>query len=239
MPQKPQTIHRCILQSQETAAATNGITCHVCGFDYDTYHRYLQHLIDASCLTQIKTSSNSSKSEASGSGSGINSTIVNLCPHFAAATQTTPIPAEEHLLDQATLATLKVELATLLSGLVGSATLQDLGYPNKDILDILHYLIPPKGDSCSMDATCSRLEAILNPVQLKYRKLKSELASARLCTVQLLEMCLPERRLWRIRRWDEKPVETILAEIIQSASSSSASEITSPAAAVQPIVILD
>ena len=55
---------------------------------------------------------------------------------------------------------------------------------------------------------------MLNHTQVKYRKLKSQLAVARLNTVRLLEICLPDQRLWKQNKWLEKPVETVLAEII-------------------------
>ena len=55
---------------------------------------------------------------------------------------------------------------------------------------------------------------MLNHTQVKYRKLKSQLAVGRLNTVRLLEICLPDQRLWKQNKWLEKPVETVLAEII-------------------------
>ena len=123
------------------------------------------------------------------------------------------------------MATLKVELASLLAGLLGEGRLTALGYPDTDILSILKSLLQMTQslenheDNCG--SSCNRLEFVLNPTQVKYQKLKCQLAVARLNTMRLLEICLPDQKLWREKKWTEKPVEVVLAEIIKEANSSS------------------
>ena len=191
------------------------ITCHVCGFDYHSYQAYLHHLFDASCAQRKPSSAaiEQRKKEVK-----VNHVWTNLCPHFAAATQSnTSITLDDFLYDEATLATLKIELTSLLTGLLNEKRMAAIGYPEKDILTILKSLLKmaqcqPVQEGCS--PACARLESVLNHTQVKYRKLKSQLAVARLNTVRLLEICLPDQRLWKQNKWLEKPVETVLAEII-------------------------
>ena len=74
------------------------------------------------------------------------------------------------------------------------------------------------------------LESVLNSTQVKYRKLRSQLAAVRLNTVRLLEICLPDPRLWKQNKWHEKPIETILAEIISGDAKTSLNS---------PVILLD
>lgn len=165
-------------------------------------------------------------------------TISTLCPHFAEATQTSEaIGLNEFLHDQSLLATLKVQLATLLAGLMGEEKLTALGYPDKDILFVLKRVLEmakcqvvEANEFCT--SVCQKLEVVLaNPTQVKYRKQKCELSAARLNISRLLEICLPDqdsshgRHGWRHQQRSEKPIEDILNQIIQSGHVS-----TTPAA---------
>ena len=150
-------------------------------------------------------------------------TISTLCPHFAEATQTSQaIGLNEFLHDQTLLATLKVQLATLLAGLMGEEKLTALGYPDKDILFVLKRVLEmakcqvvEANEFCT--SVCQKLEAVLaNPTQVKYRKQKCQLSAARLNISRLLEICLPDQGVWRHQQWSEKPIEDILHQIIQS-----------------------
>jgi hypothetical protein len=145
--------------------------------------------------------------------------LTSLCPHFAAATQTSPVSLNEFVADQAILATLKVQLTTLLVGLLGEDRLTALGYPDKDILPVLNsvlemaccrWLEPTEG--CT--SVCPRLEVILAPNQVKFRLLKCQVKVARANIGQLLEICVPDKRLWAQNKWNDKPIEVILSEII-------------------------
>lgn len=149
----------------------------------------------------------------------VEATLTSLCPHFAAATQTSPVALSEFVSDQAVLATIKVQLTTLLAGLMGEEKLTAIGYPDKDILTILNCLLqmarvqvlePTEG--CT--SVCPRLEAVLAPNQVKYRLLKCQLTVARMNIARLLEICVPDKRLWGRNKWTEKSVEVILNEII-------------------------
>ena len=143
-------------------------------------------------------------------------TIATLCPHFAEATQTSTVGLNEFLGDQTILSTLKVQLATLLAGLMGEEKLTMLGYPDKDILMVLKSVLQmakcqvvESNEFCT--SVCQQLEAVLAPTQVKYRKQKCELAAARLNIRRLLEICLPEHR------WSKKTaIEDLLGQIIQS-----------------------
>jgi len=232
MLKRPQTIHRCILQREQTNGAQDlAITCHVCGFDYHSYQAYLHHLFDASCAQRKPSSAaiEQKKKEVK-----VNHVWTNLCPHFAAATQSnSSITLDDFLYDEATLSTLKVELLSLITGLLGEHRMVALGYPEKDILSILKSLLKmaqcqPVQESCS--PACARLESVLNSTQVKYRKLRSQLAAVRLNTVRLLEICLPDPRLWKQNKWHEKPIETILAEIISGDAKTSLNS---------PVILLD
>lgn len=232
MAKRPQTIHRCILQRQQTTSGSQdlAITCHVCGFDYHTYQTYLHHLFDSSCAQRKPSSAAIEKKKKE---IKVNHVWTNLCPHFAAATQSQSISLDDFLYDEATLSTLKVELASLLTGLLGEHKLVAIGYPEKDILTLLKSLLKmakcqPVQESCS--PACARLESVLNQTQVKYQKLKSQLAAARLNTVRLLEICLPDQRLWKQNKWHEKPIETILAEIISGDANTSLHS---------PVILLD
>lgn len=240
---RPQTIHRCILQNQRSSTETPiNITCHVCGGDYETYQIYLQHLFDGTSCGQKKKSTPSKLSPPlvtmTTTSNPLPSTSAlknrelsmnhlyswtNLCPHFAAATQTRPIPLDDFLYDQATLATLKIELASLIAGIIGEDKLTSLGYPDTDILSIAQTLLQMTQGSCrrveeGCSGACVRLESVLNTTQLKYQKLKTQLAVGRLNTMRLLEICLPNQRIWSEKKWLEKPMEVILGEIIHEAA---------------------
>lgn len=170
----------------------------------------------------------------------MNHLYTNLCPHFAAATQTRPIPLDDFLYDQATLDTLKIELASLIAAIIGEDKLTNLGYPDTDILSITQTLLQMTQGSCrrveeGCSRACTRLEAVLNSTQLKYQKLKTQLAVGRLNTMRLLEICLPDQRLWSEKKWLEKPMEVILAEIIHEAAAAQPNVNKDPSS----VIILD
>ena len=90
----------------------------------------------------------------------MNHVWTNLCPHFAAATQSnTSITLDDYLYDEATLSTLKIELTSLLTGLLNEKRMAVIGYPEKDILTILKSLLKmaqcqPVQEGCS--PACAR-----------------------------------------------------------------------------------
>ena len=203
------------------------IACHVCGFEYPQYQAYLNHLFDASCTQQQQKQQHSPTSVSTSAAIEkkkkeiqVHHVWTNLCPHFATATQSKSISLDDFLFDEASLATLKVELTSVVAGLLGEGQLTALGYPDKDIFHILEVLLNMAGcrgakEECN--SACSRLETVLNPTQLKYRRLKAQLAASRVNSLKLLEICLPDQKLWRRNNWTDKAIETILAEIITQA----------------------
>ena len=164
---RPQTIHRCILQRQQMTSGGQdlAITCHVCGFDYHSYQAYLHHLFDASCAQRkgpsgAKLPRSEHAIEQKKKEVKVNHVWTNLCPHFAAATQSnTSITLDDYLYDEATLSTLKIELTSLLTGLLNEKRMAAIGYPEKDILTILKSLLKmaqcqPVQEGCS--PACAR-----------------------------------------------------------------------------------
>ena len=158
----------------------------------------------------VQNSSSLSKVEAS---------VANLCPHFATATQQNLVTLQEFITDQTKLSNLKGQVTTLLAGLMGEERITALGYPDKDILNILKQLLemarcPTLESTEGCTSVCGSLETILSPNQVKYRLLKCELIVARMNISRLLEICIPDKEVWCRNRWSEKPIEDILSEII-------------------------
>ena len=158
-----------------------------------------------------------------GNGSGrlsrIEASVANLCPHFAAATQQTPVTLKEFVDDQAQLSHLKGQMTTLLAGIMGEEKLTALGYPDKNSLHILKTLLemarcPILHSTEGCTKVCRRLETILSPIQVKYRLLKCELIVARMNINRLLQICIPDKEVWMRSKWHEKRVEDILSDII-------------------------
>ena len=162
------------------------------------------------------------KSPNFGGGGGlsrIEASVANLCPHFAAATQQTPVTLKEFVDDQAQLSHLKGQMTTLLAGIMGEEKLTALGYPDKNSLHILKTLLemarcPILHSTEGCTKVCRRLETILSPIQVKYRLLKCELIVARMNINRLLEICVPDKEVWMRSKWHEKRVEDILSDII-------------------------
>lgn len=231
MVQRPQTIHRCLLQRNRPTEGVGDcqISCHVCGLDYPRYQAYLNHLFDASCGQRERLTALSVPSggllEKKKEEVGVHHLWTQLCPHFDAATGSRPLTLDDFLFDQSSLATLKVELASLMMMLLGQNRLIALGYPDKDILSLLANVLKQAGSGSSSgkeecSSACTRLETVIHPQELKYRRMKARLASARIDTHRFLEICLPDERLWRRRDWRQKSIETILAEILSQAAPS-------------------
>ena len=247
---RPKTIHRCILQrtspneeqqQRRGGMGVNTIDCHVCGSRYESYANYYTHLLDEACVQRRESRGTDHNDNRKRTVQEVKpkvrlvkklrvkqpseaSNITNLCPHFAEATQTSPISLNEFLSEQTVLATLKVQLATLLAGLMGEEKLTALGYPDKDILFVLKTVLEMA--KCQVveanafcTSVCQKLETVLAPTQVKYRKQKCELSAARLNIGRLLEICLPDQHVWKHQHWSEKPIEDILNQIIQSGVS--------------------
>lgn len=150
-------------------------------------------------------------------------TAANVCPHLASATLPA-ISLSEYAADQATLATLKVQLTTLLVGLLGESRLTAMGSPDTDILNVLHSVLELAKcqsvngtDGCT--PLCPQISSSLNQVQLKFRVLKREIAMARHNINKLLEICVPDATVWEQNQWHAKTVESVLSEIISEQNS--------------------
>ena len=106
-----------------------------------------------------------------------------------------------------------------ISGLFLSEKLTSLGYPDKDVLIILKNLLEMARcqtfeSNVGCTSVCDRLESILSPNQVKYRRLKCELTVAKLNIHRLLEICIPDKDVWTNHKWHEKSTEEILKEIV-------------------------
>ncbi len=150
---------------------------------------------------------------------------VSLCPHLAAATRKA-IGLNEYVADQAILATLKVQLTTVMMGLLGEDRLTAMGYPDKDILQVLRGVLELAScrnkwyeinETCT--GLCPRLEVSLPTNQVRFQTLRCELRVARQNIRQLIEICVPDPDVWRRNKWHGQPVEAILSKIISEESS--------------------
>ena len=106
-----------------------------------------------------------------------------------------------------------------ISGLLLLEKLTSLGYPDKDVLIILKNLLEMARcqtfeSNVGCTSVCDRLESILSPNQVKYRRLKCELTVAKLNIHRLLEICIPDKDVWTNHKWHEKSTEEILKEIV-------------------------
>ena len=114
---------------------------------------------------------------------------------------------------------LKPDFKFAISGHFLLEKLTSLGYPDKDVLIILKNLLEMARcqtfeSNVGCTSVCDRLELILSPNQVKYRRLKCELTVAKLNIHRLLEICIPDKDVWTNHKWHEKSTEEILKEIV-------------------------
>ena len=100
----------------------------------------------------------------------------NLCPHFAAATQTASLTQQDFYTDQENLFHLERLTLTVLKALLGEDDFWSHGAT--DVFTLLQTILEKATSHTAKPGctpACSRLEVVLDQTQIKFQTIKSQL----------------------------------------------------------------